>query len=601
MISPILIALSVAVATSPTIIQKSSGWCSPNIANVAGNVTVNCIGVDPQALKRLNTELAKKNILLADRIREANKWTAKYKELEAQLNQGSDDRALSGQAKEYLHQGELEKAAAILDQILAKEEESIQKEQNEVALKKAQAAPNYYSRGLVSELQFRPLDALPQLEKAYQYGPDNPLYGFAYAELLNSQNSYKLAEPIYQSVLSALRQLEQANPKKYLPLLAASLTGLGNLYVQTQRLEEAIDCYNESLKIDRDLAKDDPNNYSINVAGLDNDLGNVYASMRQGNQAMNAYMDALPIIRDLAKKQPQKYRPFLASALNNIGVLWVEVNQTKEAAATLTEALQIRRDLAKNNPTAYNPDLAGSLLGLGSLYSKTQQNEEATDADMQALQIYRDLAKTNFQVFGPRVALALTALGHQYSMTKQYKEAADAYTEAIGIYRDLVKSNPEAFRPDLALALANLSIVYRMEQQLPEAVDMLTQAQQIYRDLATTHPQKFLPYVAGNLEASSLLHIASKQPEEAASALTEAIQIWRDLGKTIPGIDQADLAYLPDLAMTLNSLGTLYTSEAKNTEAAPFCKEATDIYQSLATKFPDEYDSAVQHVCQPSR
>ena len=81
MLSSIFISLVVmtAVQQPPTTVQKSSGWCSPNIANVVGNVTVNCIGVDPRALNRLNAQLSSKNLQLADKIREADEWTARYK------------------------------------------------------------------------------------------------------------------------------------------------------------------------------------------------------------------------------------------------------------------------------------------------------------------------------------------------------------------------------------------------------------------------------------------------------------------------------------------------------------------------------------------
>src|ERR1019366_4931584 len=116
MLSAILMSLVDIAAIeqpAPAIVQKSSGWCSPNIANVAGNVTVNCIGVDPRALKRLNAELAGKNLQLADKVREADEWTARYKELEARLSAAGDDNVLSRQAEEYLHEGKLEKAGTI--------------------------------------------------------------------------------------------------------------------------------------------------------------------------------------------------------------------------------------------------------------------------------------------------------------------------------------------------------------------------------------------------------------------------------------------------------------------------------------------------------
>jgi hypothetical protein len=110
-------ALFIAVVMTPLlkapvgIVQKTSGWCSPAIANVVGSVTVNCIGADPRALSRLNAELSRKNLAVADKIREADEWTSRYQEVEIRLREAGDDTALSRQAEEYLHEGELEKLA----------------------------------------------------------------------------------------------------------------------------------------------------------------------------------------------------------------------------------------------------------------------------------------------------------------------------------------------------------------------------------------------------------------------------------------------------------------------------------------------------------
>src|SRR3954465_4067846 len=102
----LLLAIGIGQATQSVSVQQSSGWCSPNIANVIGNVTVNCIGVDPRALDRLNAQLSRTHLELADRIRQANAWTARYKDLESQLRRNGDDNRLSQQAEDYLHQGE---------------------------------------------------------------------------------------------------------------------------------------------------------------------------------------------------------------------------------------------------------------------------------------------------------------------------------------------------------------------------------------------------------------------------------------------------------------------------------------------------------------
>jgi tetratricopeptide (TPR) repeat protein len=246
MLLPFLLFL--ASEQSPVIVSQSTGgWCSPAIANVVGNVTVNCIGVDPRALRRLNEQLTSKNIELGDKIREANEWADRYHELERRLANAGDDTELSHHAEEYLHAGELEKAGEILDQILAKEE----KEEDLIAA-------NHYNRALVFELQFRPLDALPHLAKAYQYRPEELNYGQAYGRLLLEQNDYANAESVLRAVLDRGHQLVKSDPAAYQPDLVSTLNNLATLYTRTQRLKEAEAAYNEALDVCRQLSKSNP-------------------------------------------------------------------------------------------------------------------------------------------------------------------------------------------------------------------------------------------------------------------------------------------------------------------------------------------------------
>ena len=52
-----LLLMGAAAQAQVVIHQTTTGWCSPNIHNVTGKVTVNCKGVDPRALVRLNVRL----------------------------------------------------------------------------------------------------------------------------------------------------------------------------------------------------------------------------------------------------------------------------------------------------------------------------------------------------------------------------------------------------------------------------------------------------------------------------------------------------------------------------------------------------------------
>src|SRR6516225_7483026 len=351
----LVLALAAHQQAPVTIVQKTSGWCSPAIANVVGNVTVNCIGVDPRALKRLNERLSAMKLDRDKAVQAADEWTSRYKELETQLSQAGDDSALSHQAEEYLHEGELEKAGAILDQVLGSEEKQIDR-----------TAANHYNRALVFELQFQPLDSLPHLAKAYGYRPEQVKYGLGYSRVLLEQNDFSGAEPVLLATLARVRVLAKENPTAYQPDVAATLNNLAVLYGDTQRLKEAEAAYQEALDIGRQLAKDNPAAYRPDVAQTLNNFAILYRQTQRLKEAEAAYQEALDIRRQLAKANPAAYQqPDVALTLDNLANLYGATQRMKQAEAAYQEALDIRRQLAKANPAAYQPDVAATLHNLG--------------------------------------------------------------------------------------------------------------------------------------------------------------------------------------------------------------------------------------------
>jgi len=397
----LVLALAAHQQAPVTIVQKTSGWCSPAIANVVGNVTVNCIGVDPRALKRLNERLSAMKLDRDKAVQAADEWTSRYKELETQLSQAGDDSALSHQAEEYLHEGELEKAGAILDQILGGEEKQIDR-----------TAANHYNRALVFELQFQPLDALPHLAKAYGYRPEEVKYGLGYSRVLLEQNDFSRAEPVLLATLDRVRTLAKTDPAAYQPDVAATLNNLAVLYGDTQRLKEAEAAYQEALDIGRQLAKDNPAAYRPDVAQTLNNFAILYRQTQRLKEAEAAYQEVLDIYRQLAKDNPAAYQPDVALTLNNFAALYRQTQRLKEAEAAYQEALDIRRQLAKANPAAYQqPDVALTLDNLANLYGATQRMKQAEAAYQEALDIRRQLAKANPAAYQPDVAATLHNLG----------------------------------------------------------------------------------------------------------------------------------------------------------------------------------------------
>jgi len=60
-------------------------------------------------------------------------------------------------------------------------------------------------------------------------------------------------------------------------------------------------------------------------------------------EALQAYEEALKIYRELAQKDSESYLPGLASVLNNLALLDTDQNRPEEAQKAYEEALTIRR------------------------------------------------------------------------------------------------------------------------------------------------------------------------------------------------------------------------------------------------------------------
>ena len=125
-------------------------------------------------------------------------WEKQYREqvanLKEQLVFNPNDELLKS-ALAAVQEGDFDKAFQLRKQRFDQGEEKVLSKLAAEAYQVAQAA----------QLTFKPQEALPYLEKAYGYQPDNIDYAIAYADLLQKQNKRKQAEGIYQKLLSVLR------------------------------------------------------------------------------------------------------------------------------------------------------------------------------------------------------------------------------------------------------------------------------------------------------------------------------------------------------------------------------------------------------------
>jgi hypothetical protein len=99
------------------------GSCSPIVQRTGGSVTINCMGVDPRALQRMNELLDKKDVELTAKVQEAEDWANKYRVLSSQIAKADDGSILARSAKDSLVTGDLERARTDLAELQAQIED----------------------------------------------------------------------------------------------------------------------------------------------------------------------------------------------------------------------------------------------------------------------------------------------------------------------------------------------------------------------------------------------------------------------------------------------------------------------------------------------
>jgi tetratricopeptide (TPR) repeat protein len=559
-----LLFLAFAAGQSPTIIrQTTTGWCSPIISNVNGNVTVNCKGVDPRALKRLNAELVRTNQELEAKIEEANEWVERYHELELRLSEPGPDSELFRQAREYLHQGEFDKANEILDRILDDDEKQAR-----------ELAAHQYVKGLAEQIQFRPVEALPHFEKAYRFRPENPTYGLKYGQSLVEENEFRKAEPVLEDTLDRAREIEKQHPDTKSPNLARLLRVQGDLYRSTNRFKQAEDKYNEALDLYSELAKSNPARYSPSVVNLQSALGILYARTNRLDQSEAIYRQAIVSARALPDQPFNRNR--LATCLNNLATFLVRTQRLKEAEAAIEESAAIERDLVKSNPRAFEPYLVTILGNVALVYDDEHRFLDAERALHDALDICKRLVEENPSAYKPNEASTWAMLGAVMNVQGRHEEAEASYRNAVDIERTLAKRNPEAYEPRLARNLTSLAMDYSTCNRVKEAEDTFQEALVIERRLLRTDFDSFAQSTILALQYLGLKNREAKDPRQAEAFYREAVDVCRRQSAEDPG------KFEPGLAQFLESLGWVYLELGDSVRARQAADEAIDILTRLA-------------------
>jgi tetratricopeptide (TPR) repeat protein/predicted amidohydrolase len=192
-----------------------------------------------------------------------------------------------------------------------------------------------------------------------------------------------------------------------------SLSNLGLVYWTKGDLEQAIECYQQSLAIHEEMGN------KRNIAMVLNNLGNAYIVKGELDQALEVHQRSLAIRTELDLKQDT------SSSLINVGSIYHLKGELDSASDYYQRSLVISEELGDK------PNIALAINNLGSVYTLKGELGQALEHLQRSLEIYKELG------FKPKVALLLLNTGDVYRKMGNIEQALDYYQQSLALYEEL--------------------------------------------------------------------------------------------------------------------------------------------------------------------
>jgi tetratricopeptide (TPR) repeat protein len=259
--------------------------------------------------------------------------------------------------------------------------------------------------------------------------------------------------------LTVTRRILEILPAGDLEPRGRWLDWLGVTLAQTGRTAEALPPAQEAVEIRRELAAANPDRYRPDLAASLSNLGVWLSALGRMAEALPVTQEAVKIRRELGGAYPEQYRSHQATSLSNLALWLSALGRPAEALPPAQEAVEIRREQAAAYADRYRPDLAASLINLGVMLSALGRPAEALPPAREAVEAYQELAAAYPDRYRPELARSLSNLGRSLSALGRPTEALPPAREAVGAYRELAAAYPDRYRPDLAASLSDFGVL----------------------------------------------------------------------------------------------------------------------------------------------
>jgi tetratricopeptide (TPR) repeat protein len=244
-----------------------------------------------------------------------------------------------------------------------------------------------------------------------------------FGKLMNEMGLYKEAEQFYK--LGSDEEASWRN-RQY------ALNELGTIHARSERLDEALECFQEVLKIKSE-------HYDLDnpvIADSYNNIGYIYKDKGELDLAFEYYQRALKIYLAV----PTEHQEDIARSYNNIGTVLDDQGKLDEALTHYERSLGIKLEYL---PSTHH-DIAIAYNNIGYLYEKQGKKEEALNMKEKSLAC--KLASLppdhpSIAISHSNIACSLDDLGRHEEALEQALRAVQIFTKVFGAEHEETQNN----------------------------------------------------------------------------------------------------------------------------------------------------------------
>ena len=247
------------------------------------------------------------------------------------------------------------------------------------------------------------------------------LYLISKADSLIIKDSLKLAE---YWMMQSINYLVENKFNNNHPCYESVYKKLGDIYIKMNRINDAIELYQEELKIIKNSIG--INNFDYLVA---NDrLVESYIKASRNSEANSALQTNIIILKNVLTIEHPDFTAFL----DRSGSQYFQIGDYKKSEIYFREALTIRKKLLGTQ----HPDYEVSLIHMGGFYSEMGEYKKAESYYLEANTVIKKVLGTMNTVY----AESLNYLGVLYDNLNDYKKAEPYLLEGLAIRKKLLKT-----------------------------------------------------------------------------------------------------------------------------------------------------------------